>query len=148
MVLRRDAVQERLKKLEEVLAGLRGLGPPERLELGGDYRSTWSVERGLQLAAEIAFDIGNHILSAHFGTSSQDYEDILRQLADRGVISRELRDTFKGLGGFRNALVHGYLRLDQRRVREAFENAPRDFSRFLEEITRWLEATPAESPKG
>ncbi|MBI1818212.1 MAG: DUF86 domain-containing protein [Deltaproteobacteria bacterium] len=60
----------------------------------------------LQLGAEIIFDIGNHILSAYFGTSAQDYEDILPQLATRGVIPEALHQRLKGLGGFRNILVH------------------------------------------
>jgi uncharacterized protein YutE (UPF0331/DUF86 family) len=143
LVLRPDAVRERLKKLEEVIAHLRELGSPEGLDLAGDYRDAWVAERGLQLAAEIAFDVGNHILSAHFGTSSTDYEDIIKQLADRGVLSRDLSDRFKGLGGFRNVLVHGYLRIDSRRVAEALARAPEDFSHFSEQIGRWLAtATP------
>jgi len=34
-----------------------------------------------QLAAEILLDTGNHILSAHFGESARDYEDVITQLA-------------------------------------------------------------------
>lgn len=145
MVLRPDAIRERLKKLEDVITRLRELGPPEGLDLAGDYRDAWVAERGLQLAAEIAFDVGNHILSAHFGTSSTDYEDIIRQLSDRGVLSRDLSERFKGLGGFRNVLVHGYLRIDSRRVADALERAPDDFSRFSDEIRRWLESAAGVS---
>jgi uncharacterized protein YutE (UPF0331/DUF86 family) len=144
VVLRPEAIRERLKKLEDVIARLGDLGSSERLDLVGDYRDAWTAERGLQLAAEIAFDVGNHILSAHFGTSSTDYEDIIKQLAERGVISRELSDRFKGLGGFRNVLVHGYLRIDSRRVGEALERAPRDFSLLLDEVRRWLETALPE----
>lgn len=139
MVLRPDAVRERLKKLEEVLARLRELGPPETLDLTGDYRDAWIAERGLQLAAEIAFDIGNHVLTAHFGTSSTDYEDIIRQLSDRGVLSPDLAARFRGLGGFRNILVHGYLRIDSNRVADALSRAPDDFAHFSSEIRRWLD---------
>ena len=144
MVLRPDAIRERLKRLEDVIVRLRELASSDRLDLAGDYRDAWTAERGLHLAAEIAFDVGNHILSAHFGTSSSDYEDIIKQLADRGVISRELSERFKGLGGFRNVLVHGYLRIDSRRVGEALERAPRDFSLLLDEIRRWLDDALSE----
>jgi uncharacterized protein YutE (UPF0331/DUF86 family) len=145
VVLRADVVRERLKKLEEVLAHLRDLGPPEALDLSSDYRNAWIAERGLQLAAEVAFDIGNHILSAHFGTNSSDYEDIIKQLSDRGVLSRELSARFRGLGGFRNILVHGYLRIDSDRVADALSRAPDDFSRFSDEVSRWLETALASS---
>ncbi len=78
--------------------------------------------------------MGNHILSAYFGASAQDYEDILLQLAAHGVIDSSLYDQLKGLGGFRNVLVHGYLHLDSERVDEFLRNAPVNFSRFARAI--------------
>jgi hypothetical protein len=81
----------------------------EGVDPRGDFRQAWLAERGLQLAAEIALDIGNHILSAHFGVSARDYEDVLTQLAACGVIDAELRT--RGLGAS-VLLVHGYLKLD------------------------------------
>ena len=62
MVLRPDAVRERLVKLEEVISRLKEIEPRALRE---DFRHAWAAERGLQLAAEIIFDVGNHILSAH-----------------------------------------------------------------------------------
>ena len=57
----------------------------------------WSLgqrnARGLQLGAEILFDVGNHILSAHFGVSATDYEDIIVQLGSHGVIDASLRES-------------------------------------------------------
>lgn len=140
MVLRREAIRERLLHLEEVLSQLAELGHPDGAELRQDFRTRWTVERGLQLAAEISFDIGNHILSAHFGASARDYEDILEQLAARGVIEGELRERLRGLGGFRNILVHGYLRIDSDRVSAGLSTSARDFSEFSLAIGRWLEA--------
>ena len=80
--------------------------------------NAWVAERGLQLGAEAIFAIGNHVLSAHFGVSPKDYEDIIVQLAACGVIDDAVRQRLKGLGGFRNILVHGYLRIDPDRVAE------------------------------
>jgi uncharacterized protein YutE (UPF0331/DUF86 family) len=138
VVLRPDAVRERLLRLEEVTSRLEALRLPD--SAGSDFRDAWAVERGLQLGAEILFDVGNHILSAHFGISAKDYEDIVVQLAAAGVIDGSLREQLKGLGGFRNVLVHGYLRLDPDRIREALARAPRQFSAFALAIRRWLAA--------
>jgi uncharacterized protein YutE (UPF0331/DUF86 family) len=139
MVLRPEAIRERLLHLEEVVSRLDEL---RRTDPGGPpagFRDTWAVERGLQLAAETVFDIGNHILSAHFGVSAQDYEDILTKLGEVGVIDSRLRERLKGLGGFRNILVHGYLGIDPERVRDALRRGPADFSDFAIAIRRWLE---------
>jgi len=101
----------------------------------------WAVERGLQLGAEIVLDVGNHILSAHFGVSTQDYEDIIIQLGTHNVIGASLREELKGLGGFRNILVHGYLRVDLDRVAHFLQVSPSRFSEFARAVRAWLEKT-------
>ena len=47
----------------------------------------------------------------------------------------------QGLGGFRNILVHGYLRVLPDRVLEAPATAPRDFARFAQAVRHWLART-------
>lgn len=140
MVVRVESIRERLLKLEESASGL------ERILAAGtttvDLRDDWAIERGLQLGAEVVLDVGNHILSAHFGISARDYEDIITRLGDIGVLSGELRDRLRGLGGFRNILVHGYLSLDRERVRSFAEHAPKDFRAFAGAIRTWLTTLP------
>ena len=138
MVLRPEAVRGRLLKLEEVTTRLEQLATFDARALRDDFRQAWAVERGLQLAAEIVFDVGNHILSAHFGVSAQDYEDILSQLEAHRVIDATARERLKGLGGFRNILVQGYLALDPERVAHALAKAPGDFSEFARAVHQWL----------
>jgi len=77
VVIRSEAIRERLLKLEEVISRIEELGAPDPTALRNDFQYAWAAERGLHLAAEIVFDVGNRILSAHFGTSAQDYEDII-----------------------------------------------------------------------
>lgn len=141
MVLRAEAVREGLLRLEEVITGLAELAQGDPRALRGGLRDAWAVERGLQLAAEISFDIGNHILSAHFGISARDYEDILARLGEVGVLDAALHDRLKGLGGFRNVLVHGYLKIDAARVLEALRRAPADFGDFARAVRAWLDRT-------
>lgn len=138
MVLRAEAIRERLLKLEQVVSRLQQLSVLGVGDLRDDFRSAWTVERGLQLAAEVVFDVGNHILSAHFAVTAQDYEDILTQLAAERVLEPALRERLRGLGGFRNILVHGYLTLDTDRVAGVLSRAPRDFSDFIAAVRHWL----------
>lgn len=137
MVLRTDAVRARLLKLEEVVSRLEDIARQPPAAAG--FRDQWVAERGLQLGAEAVLDIGNHILSAHFGVSAQDHEDLVAQLERCGVIDHALRERLRGLGGFRNILVHDYLRLDPERVRSFLARAPRDFSDFAAAVRAWLE---------
>ena len=142
MVLRVEAIRQRLLKLEQAVSRLQELGQSDRTVLRANFRDAWAAERGLQIAAEIVLDIGNHILSAHFGESARDYEDVIARLAGRGVIDDPLRARLKGLGGFRNVLVHGYLDLDPDRVADYLKDAPAQFTDFLDTIRRWLATLP------
>ena len=142
MVLRPESVRERLLKLEEIISGLQTLAPRSGAPSFSDRREEWAAERGLQLGAEVLLDIGNHILSAHFGVSPQDYEDVVTQLAAHGVIDENVHTRLRGIGGFRNILVHDYLRIDPAKVADALGKAPRDFSEFALAIRSWLDRLP------
>ncbi len=78
-----------------------------------NFRDARTVERGLQLRAEAIFDVGNHILSGHFGASSKDHEDMIGQLAARHVIDEALRQAPEGTWRVsrRPRLAHDDLRL-------------------------------------
>jgi uncharacterized protein YutE (UPF0331/DUF86 family) len=142
VVLRAEAVRERLLKLEEVISRLEELARERSANEARTFRDEWAAERGLQLGAEIILDVSNHVLSAHFGVSAEDYEDVLRQLVAQGVVDDAMGARLKGLGGFRNVLVHGYLRVDPARVADALERAPRDFTDFARALRAWLEGIP------
>ena len=138
MVLRPEAVRQRLLRLEEVVSRLDELKDLDVEALRGSVRDAWAAERGLQLAAEIVFDVGNHILSGHFGVGAKDYEDILALLGAQGVIEPPLLERLTGLGGLRDLLVHDYLRPDPARVAEALARAPGEFTAFATAVRHWL----------
>jgi uncharacterized protein YutE (UPF0331/DUF86 family) len=143
MVFRIDAVQARLRRLEEIVAELRELRALDRAALRKSLRDMWAVERGLHLGAEVIFDIGNHILSAQYGAGAEGYGDIIEQLAHQGILEEGLHRRLRGLAGFRNILVHDYLRLDPDRVEEALDKAPEDFDDFARAIRQWIEGRTA-----
>jgi len=140
VVFRIDAVQERLLRMEEVIHELKELSKLDRAALRGTLRHMWAVERGLHLGAELLFDIGNHILSAQYGISPSDYRDIIEQLAAQGILDLALHQRLQGLAGFRNILVHDYIRLDPNLVEEALAKAPDDFTDFAMAIRKWLDS--------
>jgi hypothetical protein len=123
VVPRPDSIRQRLLKLEETVSGLEEV-----------------------LSARRECPEGNHILTAHFGVSPQDYEDIITQLGIHGVIDPELQGRLKGLGGFRNVLVHGYLGIDPTRIENALQRAPADFRDFGRVILRWLDTNIPTTP--
>jgi uncharacterized protein YutE (UPF0331/DUF86 family) len=139
VVLRIEALRQRLAKLEDVVGKLQEIAGVEHDDFVGDYRRQWLAERGLELAAQAVLDIGNHILAGEFGESATEYEGIVEGLRARQVLSAALAKRLRGLGGFRNVLVHGYLGIDPEKVYAALQRSASDFTDFEAELIAWLD---------
>ena len=85
------------------------------------------------------FDVTDHILSEEFGFYSESYEDSLRGLFEKDVISQDLYQQINGLGGLRNILINRYTGIDSDLVFENFHKSLLVFPRFTSEVLRWLE---------
>ena len=138
MVLKKEIILNRLKEMDTLLEELslyRGKSPDD---LRASLSLRWTVERGLIALANLAFDVADHILSGHFGVYSDTYEETLQQLRDKGVLSKDLYQKIKGLGGFRNILVHDYIKVDLTEVHSNLLKAFEVFPTFSREIQQWL----------
>lgn len=144
MTLRPQVVHERLRKLREILRNLEKVKAVPQEEFVASFEHYWLGERGLHLAAEAVFDIGNHILAGHFNVHPSDYEDVLDRLAQQGVVSPDLRERLRGLGGFRNILVHAYLEIDEGRVYKSLQDELDAFDEFAEGIEAFLDSLQVE----
>ncbi len=131
----RDLVRRQLAAMQEAVSRLRKYAgkPVEALAGPGDH--LWAVERGLQLCAQNALDLATHI-TASAGRDAPDSASAIDGLADLGVVTPELAARFRGVAGFRTALVHAYLRVDPLRVHAALNERLEDFA----ELARRVEA--------
>jgi uncharacterized protein YutE (UPF0331/DUF86 family) len=141
MVLRQETIEQRLKELDEILQELGKYRGVDLESLRREVGQRWILERGLIAAATIIFDVADHILAGHFGVYAETYEESLAALRDRAVISEEVYREIKGLGGFRNILVHRYLDINPDEVFESFQKGLVVFPEFAREILAWLDAT-------
>jgi uncharacterized protein YutE (UPF0331/DUF86 family) len=139
MTLEISSVQRRLEELDTVLTELSRYEGITLEEIGSNLSLRWTVERGLLAAANLIFDIASHILAARFGIYPDSYEGLIAGLGERDVISARLCAELRGLGGFRNILVHEYVRIDPEEVFKAFRKGLRLFPLFGAEIARWIE---------
>lgn len=112
MILRHEAIEERFKELDTIMQELGRYGDISWDAFNSSLSQQWIVERGLIAAASVIFDVADHILAGHFGDYAQTYGESLTKLHERGVLSVGLYEQIKGLGGFRNILIHAYLEID------------------------------------
>jgi len=139
VVLKQEIIIARLKELDEILNELNKYRNVAWEIFHTDLSKRWIVERGLIAAASVIFDIADHILAGHFGHYAETYEQSLEALHEKDVLSKKIYGQIKGLGGFRNILIHRYLAIDPREVFENFKKGLDVFPRCAQEILSWLD---------
>lgn len=105
--------------------------------LVSDPDRLWAVERGLQLAAQNTLDIATH-LAASEGRDVPDYATAIDTLGELGILPRDFAAQLRGLAGFRNVLVHGYLGVDATRVHQLLNSGLADFEEFVRHVEAYL----------
>lgn len=127
-------LRRHLPALDQALGHLQAHVGRDIQQLEQDISERWTVERGLQLCVQNVLDIATH-LSASAGHDVSDYASSIDQLGTLGILPAELARDLRPLAGFRNALVHGYLQVDVRRVHAVLNQhlgQLRDFARHIE----------------
>lgn len=138
MVFRRESIEDRLLKLDEALRVLEEYKGISWDAYQSDIKTQWVIERGFIIIAEMVFDIGAHILSSVYKEYCDEYEEIIRGLANNKVVSKRLADGLTGFGGFRNVLIHEYVTLDSRKVHAALTGKLDILEIFKKEIAEWV----------
>lgn len=97
------------------------------------------VERSMQLAVEAVLDIGRNIIAIEKLPKPSNNDEIFDILVEAGILSENLTKRIKGMGGFRNILVHGYLTVDYNQI---YQNLKRlaDFEDFAIEIKDYIKS--------
>jgi len=139
LVFKPEIIQERLKELDTVTEELSLYKEITQEDLDASLSKRWVIERGLIAAANIVFDIADHILASRFHVYPETYEDSLHLLREKGVISKNLFEKIEGFGGFRNILVHEYLGIDINEVHRNYKKSPAIFKEFAREILSFME---------
>ncbi len=131
-------VRRHLLALDEAVQRLRRHTGRPLSALSAEPDERWAVERGLQLCAQNALDIATH-LAASAGRDAPDYASAVDVLGELGVLPADFAARFRGIAGFRNVLVHGYLSVDVTRVHHLLNTGLDDFSTFACLVQRHLD---------
>ena len=138
MVVKRETVLTRLERLDQIVTELSHYTGLTYSQYSAELRHQWVIERGLIAAAGVILDIAEHIIVVHYGEYSGTYEKSLAAIHDKGVISADTYRQLRGLGGFRNILVHLYHEIDPTQVWEHYRKALTVFPAFAREVLAWL----------
>ena len=86
----------------------------------------------MQIASQCCIDIGNHIISVKKTSFPGGYGEIFVKLNEIGVIDEKTSKKMSRIAGFRNILVHDYLKVDHEIV---FDNL-QDLGVFIDFVNQ------------
>lgn len=96
------------------------------------------VERYLQLALEGVLDIAEQLIAEEGFTKPKEYRDAILILGECKVLPSSFAFHFAPAAGFRNILVHDYVKLDNAKVFEHFKKDSADIEKFLRYVAKFL----------
>lgn len=97
-----------------------------------------AIERYLQLAIEATLDISDQIINEEGLRKPKEYRDNILILGENNILSKKFAERFSLAAGFRNILVHDYVRLDKEKVYEHFKKDAVDIEKFIKFVLIYL----------
>ncbi|QAA34750.1 type VII toxin-antitoxin system HepT family RNase toxin [Clostridium manihotivorum] len=137
-MVKREIVITRLNKLKEYIDFLNNIKKHSKEEYLGDPFIYGATERFLHLSIECVLDISNHVIADMRFRRPESNREIFQILCDNNIIDRTLSSNLSNMAGFRNILVHDYVRLDREVVYDIIINHLKDIESFMKIISEYI----------
>lgn len=133
-----DKIYARIENLKDYISILESLQNVNLSELQNDPIKKGALERYLQLAIEACVDIAEILISDQRLRTPQTAREAIEILGERGILDEGFSGKFSKAVGFRNILIHDYVKIDYEIVLKNLKNNLSDFHRFIKEILEFL----------
>lgn len=130
---------QKIAELQQLTKALRSLQKKiDRKRFLAEDFIRRAIERYLQLAIEATLDISDQIINEENLRKPTEYKDNILILGEQGILPKSFAVRFSHAAGFRNILVHDYVRLDKEKVYEHFKKDAADIEKFTKFILLYL----------
>jgi uncharacterized protein YutE (UPF0331/DUF86 family) len=126
----KEKIARKIKKMQCYVDFLRKQ-PSGEEELLNDYLLKSAIERNLQLALELALDIGEVVISSENLEKPEDYQSIIITLGKAGIIPEKFAMRFRESAKLRNVLVYMYSEVDPSVISQILEKNLDDFDEYV-----------------
>ena len=134
----KNAVNEKLIKLEEYLQELKDYKPDSFKNYISHKKVKYSVERLLQLIIDLALDINNIIIKSQGGYPASDYFNSFIDLVEFDVFNDEFAQKIAPSTGIRNRLVHEYEKINDKIVYNSIDKTINYYTKYMKNIIKYL----------
>lgn len=133
-----EVIRKRLNKLEEYLGILEQLQREPEEDFVANPLVYGAAERFLHLAIETLNDMGGHVVADNELGTVEWQRDIPKLLCEKGLLSQTDQQVWIQMIGFRNVLVHDYLKIDRQLVYQILTTRTTDIRRIAGTFARYL----------
>lgn len=137
-MVKRDVVLNRFDKLKEYISYLKNVKKYSKEKYIKEPLIYGSSERFLHLSIECVLDISNHIISDMNYRKPENNRDVFEILFENKLIDETLKNSLCNMAGFRNILVHDYLKLNRGMVYDIILNNLCDIKKFIKIICEYI----------
>ncbi len=137
-MVKRELVISRFNKLNEYIKFLNNIKNYSEEEYINNPLVYGSSERFLHLSIECVIDIGNHLISDLRFRRPESNREIFIVLHENNIINDKLKDSLCNMAGFRNILVHDYMKLDRNIVYKIINNNLKDIETFVKIVSEYI----------
>lgn len=138
MAINRKLINSMIDNLKTNIASIKNKDVSLE-QILGDEDIQAIIDRRMQLAIENCIDITTHLIAGLDLPRQERSADAFMILGDKGIISKELAKKMAKTAGFRNILVHEYIRIDYELAYSDLEEKLQDLKNFGKEILEFLE---------
>jgi uncharacterized protein YutE (UPF0331/DUF86 family) len=132
--INREMVLARISDMEAQLAALRGQAALPDGAFLGDPKEIKSARYSLIVLVEAAAAICGHVVARLLRQAVDAYPECFAALAAHGLLDPDLARRLSAMARFRNILVHGYGRVDDRHLLAMLRTDLVDVDRYVEAI--------------
>ncbi len=137
-MVKRAVVISRIDKLKEYISILNSVKKYDKKTYISEPMLYGSSERFLHLSIECILDIGNHVISDMRYRKPENNKDLFIVLYENKIIDETLKNNLCNMAGFRNILVHDYLKLDRELVYDIINSSLTDLEQFVKIIIEYI----------
>ena len=134
----KQSILQKLELLRKYVGYLKEYQRYALEDLQKNYTLRGAVERYFQLAIECVIDIAEIIISDLKIERPGEYREAIDLLGEKGILPGDFAYYFAPIAGFRNILVHEYIKVDLKEVYRHLKKDLPDFDKFARYIADYL----------
>ncbi|GAW91292.1 type VII toxin-antitoxin system HepT family RNase toxin [Calderihabitans maritimus] len=129
-------IREKVTDIKESLAFLRQYAMQNDETFLKNKEAVHAARYSFIVLIEAAMNIANHFCARLLDKAPETYAETFLLLGEEGIIDPQLAQRLAQMAKFRNLLVHGYGKVDDRRMLRSMREDLSDVEAFIREITK------------